>query len=710
MATGSYLTDGLCGATVSAARINTAYVLPSPSSSSAFSGWRSISLEHTHTQTRLQKEQREPNTILVFKGKKPAFLPSSPEKNFKHRVRIEAELHAHGPEREIFLLLVTSSYIEIFMNFVCHIKAVADMPSTSMFLVLTPHQDIAEVAKGAGFGYLLLDFEDPSLSTIFSFDNMPDWQKQTGADFGTIAYQRMIYVRTFTALVLLHADFNPVIVDIDTVWLRYPLGLLLINKEGEDVTGNDVLVTFDQDEICGCFIYLNSTKQTITFWTAVVDKHLALLEDNYENNRNYSGHMSNFFDSEQKILTDFLLHGQYHPSGDDHNLKVYTHPRLYFLNGIDYFLSDFELLNQKFVDLGLPAVIHNNFIIGNGMKKNRFQRFGLWRVDTWDLFTSKEFRSVINSDNNHNYDNWVLKYVKKFPLLSSRLYCSPSSSTTSAESTSMSLYVPFLGTVVAVAGQVEPVDDPLLKRWTEHGMFQKVSHNSALRALSIILPLHNEMEHSNKYWKAMVMAEGVGAVKGKIFINRNPPSYFEFDNAFFVAELSYDFAFTTFTVEFESAGLISFVDVVGGNNEAKSVSIDRSYKYQQEADERVRNSSQWVGKWDSEQNAAAKKWRHLREDVAIDDPPVSSPPSATERDTNTATTSDPDLHTAAPQFSFQLRVLTYNRPASLQRLLKSLEVADYGEDNDVSLCILIDFPSEQASVEDVSVIGCPCLQ
>ena len=52
--------------------------------------------------------------------------------------------------------------------------------------------------------------------------------------------------------------------------------------------------------------------------------------------------------------------------------------------------------------------------------------------------------------------------------------------------------------------------------------------------------------------------------------------------------------------------------------------------------------------------------------------------------------------------SFQLRVLTYNRPASLQRLLTSLESADYGDGNNVSLCILVDFPSEHAFNDDVS--------
>jgi hypothetical protein len=700
MAADSYLADGVCGAELPPDRVNTAQVLPLPSSSAIF--------QHIPMPKKRPLQNDETKSLLILKVKTPFSkqpeskqAKPSPTMGFLERIMAVANRHAHGSNREIFLLLVTSSYIEIFMNFVCHVKALSDMPNTGMFLVLTPHQDVLKVAKGAGFGGVFLDFNDPYLSSVFAFHNMNELQKKTGADFGTISYQRMIYVRTYVALVLLQGDFNSVIVDIDTVWFKYPLGLPLLTQEGREVTDIDVIVTFDQDEICGCFVYLNATKEAILFWTAVVEKHHTLLEDNHENNRNYSGHMSNFFDSEQKILTGFLLHGKYQTPDNDHNLKVYTHPRLWFLNGNDYFLSDFDLMNKNFATNGLPAVIHNNFIIGNAMKKNRFQRFGLWRVDTWELFHSKE--STLHAD--YNRSEWVTEYLKNHDSILSSLYCVPAMTS----SLSSKISAPFFGTSSATSGEATVVTGGVLRRWTEYGTFHEVSRNTALRSLNIVLPLHNEMDHGSEYLKAMVMAEGIGSVKGRIFMNRNPPAYFEFDNSFFVAELSYDFPFTSFTVDFKSAGFVSYVDVVGGNNVEKSVSIDRSYKYHRRADDRVRNSKLWVKEWDLQQTAAAAQ-NYVSDNIQsdIDDNPSNHMTKKSSKSEDTATSSVL-VHKTSKQFSFQLRVLTYNRPTSLQRLLTSLANADYGIDNDVSLCILVDFPGKGATAEDVSTDSCVVL-
>lgn len=722
MTADNYIADGLCGENMPTDRVNVAEIAPQESVTPGYLLIAMTPSQPPHhspppssPQQKHQHEQRtDDKEILVLKTKKPLLSnPSHHSTSFIQRVVLEAKHHAFGQHQELFLVLVTSSYLEIFMNFVCHVKGLSDLPNTGMFLVLTPHEDVVAVAKGAGFGSILLDFKhDPSLKTVFK--NMSNLHSQTGADFGTISYQRMMYVRTYTALVLLQAKINPVIVDIDTVWLQYPLGLALLNKNGDVLTNFDVVVTFDQEEICGCFVYLNSTTETITFWSAVVDKHLALLEENLENTRNHSGHMSNFFDSEQKILTDFLLYKKYQPESDE--LRVFTHPRQYFLNGLDFFLSDFDLLNQQFMETGLPAVIHNNFIIGHSMKKNRFQRFGLWRVDTWDLFNSMQFR-LLMKENNTSLENWVMEYARREQeqWLPYSLYCSKASQSP-LSSLSSSKPSPLFGVVSVVTGQIENSiggSNDVLRRWTDHGMFHQASHNTGQRTLGIILPLHNEIEHNSQFLKVMVMLEGEGAVTGKFFTTRNPPSYIEFDNSFFVAELSYDFAFTTFTVEFKSVGFVAYVDVVGGNNVAKSISIDRSYKYQKEADGRVRNSQAWVQEWDTQQSTASSAAENQVNDTTDDalysvkssrgDVEFADPTSSTAF-SSSLSYGLPIIHTTSRQFSFLLRVLTYNRPESLQRLLNSLAAADYGFDNNIALCILVDFPSEEASVEDVSKV------
>ena len=685
ISTGNFIANGRCGSKMLSHRTNTRQVTPPSTTTNIFeSVFHNFS--KPYERTLHPKSFGERRDILFLKSKSPSSTGSNCQSNFichedayRQRVVSIAAAHAHplvphARHREIFLVLVTSSYMEIFMNFICHVKALKDMPTTTMFLVLTPHLDILEVAKGAGFGTLLLDFDDTHMSAIFSFSNMNELSTNGGADFGTILYQRMIFVRTYTALMLLKEGFNPVIVDIDTVWLQYPLNLPLLTVDGSRSPSVDVVVTYDEDEICGCFVYLNSTTEAINFWSAVVSEHRSLLEANGENNRNYTGHMSNFFDSEQKILTDFLLRGQYRPHDIDHanhQLKVYTHPKVYFLNGIDYFLSDFETMKRQIAEGSTPAVIHNNFIIGNSMKKNRFQRFGLWKVDNWKL--NKMFD--LNSEKAPS--TWISDYVSKFSSLPHHLYCIVHSDSHNLQNGAL------LGTSTIIddtSGILK--SDATLQRWTKGGIVHSASRNTAIRSLIVILPLHNEVNHGSEYLKAMVMAEGIGRSRGMMFTNRNPPSYTEFANSFFVGEMSYDFHFATFTMVFPSAGFIDYVDVVGGNRKEKSVSIDTSYQSQKYSDERVRNSHTWVKEWDTQQQQQQQQQKEQEE----------------ERPGN----STPDfVHKTSQKFTFQLRVLTYNRPESLRRLLRSLERADYGIDNTVSLSILVDFPGQKASTDDV---------
>ena len=659
-----FLARSLCGNNISHIRANFVQVLPSETASSAF---EVLPLSNRRTTSKRNKDPIEFDDGFVFKMNtiSPKHFKPRNSRSFVDKLFSEAETHAQGHQKEIYLLLVTSSYNEIFMNFICHVKALHDMPNDRMFLVLTPHQDIIGIAKGAGFGTVWLNFENTEFTSTFSLTDMSDIKEQSGADFGTILYQRMIYIRTYTALLLLKAGFNPIIIDIDTVWLRNPLSQSLVSK--------DIIVTLDGGEICGCFVYLNSTESTISFWESVVSEHYDLVQDNRINDRNHSGHMSSFFDSEQKILTDFILHGKYRSIAKKNVVKVYTLPTHLFLNGLDYFLSNFNEMRKKFETYGLPAVIHNNFIIGHALKKNRFQRFGLWRLDTWGLF-----RNNIRYSPRGEFDNdWITKYVYDHDSISDTLYCSCAKSS--------KLIPPFEKTFADETS----AEDTVITRWVRAGVYHAAFRNAAARSLLIVLPLYNEMEHGDEYLKTMVMAEGIGHTKGKLFTSRSY-QYIEFHNSFFVGELSYDFDFTTFTVEFSSVGFTEHVDIVGGNNVEKSVSIDLSYKNQDLADERVRNSSSWVLKWEEEQL------------VATTNLSCHASSETTKGCHNRKSSLPRGVVRTSHDFSFQIQVITFNRPSSLQRLLDSLLRADYGEGNDVLLCILVDYPSQKATVNDVS--------
>ena len=580
----------------------------------------------------INKSRRRDN-VLVLKVNRTQQIgsdsndPSIGLPSFTQMVVSVAKKHAfiHSQGQEIFLLLVTSSYLEIFMNFICHVKVLQDIPRQDMFMVLTPHSDVVKVAEGAGFGTIFVDSNKESISSVFNLHNLTEIGDNAGASFGTVLYQRLIYLRTITASILLEGGFNPVIADIDTVWFKYPLSLPRnpddqINSTVEDF---DIIVTYDEDEICGCFIYLNCTSSTKKFWKTLAEKHRQILLRDKNHNDDSSRRMDNFFDSEQKILTDLLLKRQYTPELGE-TLRVYTQPRGYFLNGRDYFMQSFAVMNAKIKELS-PAVVHNNFVIGSSLKKIRFQRYGLWRVDIEDVDVD-DGRSVLTSS-----------------------YCVASSFPSS----------PLFDTRVAKKDQ--QTADAIMNTWVASGLFYSVSRNTSLRSLNIILPLHNEIIQHEHFLKMMVLVEGFSSQPGRVFSRRNPPSYFPFHSNFFVAEFSYDFLHAAFTVDVPSSGLVAYVDVIGSKNTKRSLSYDR--QYHKEAIKKVRESSLWAKEWD-----------------------------APSRD------NDSDHLNSV---SFRLSVLTYNRPSSLLRLLSSLAKADYGVETNVQLHISIDYPSEDASVEDV---------
>lgn len=266
----------------------------------------------------------------------------------------EVELHASS-DRDIVLLLVTSSYLEIFLNFVCHTQTLNDIPSRSMFIALSPNVDVVEAARNVGFGAVLLDFQDkwlPQELTHAWSANISD------SEFGTIQYQQLIYFRTSTAQRVLELGYNVLIADIDTVWLQNPFLSIY------DGANDDVVVTFDDSEVCGCFVYLNATSRTIQFWRDVTTSHLAIIAEYAQEKRE---RLTDFFESEQKILTRLILNDTYTSSL---GLRVSALPESDFPSGVTYFTKSIAVT---------PVVVHNNYIIGSEMKIMRFRLYGLWR-------------------------------------------------------------------------------------------------------------------------------------------------------------------------------------------------------------------------------------------------------------------------------------------------------------------------------------------
>ena len=152
------------------------------------------------------------------------------------------------------------------------------------------------------------------------------------AEFGSLHYQELMLYRTNLVMDLLILGFRCIIVDIDTVWLEDPLvavadaitGYELISHSNE--TSNsidshprvsfDIAITDDNGEVCGCFVVLNSTINTLSFWRQVSTEHTNITNYGLE-----QGMLDKFSDSEQKILTRLIYERQYFRSSSDSSSK-----------------------------------------------------------------------------------------------------------------------------------------------------------------------------------------------------------------------------------------------------------------------------------------------------------------------------------------------------------------------------------------------------
>lgn len=92
----------------------------------------------------------------------------------------------------------------------------------------------------------------------------------------------------------------------------------------------DLFVTDDDGEVCGCFVVLNNTPSSLALWMEVTFLHRQLV---LEGRR--TGGLSSFVDSEQKILTNLIYGKQYRAT----NVSVFLLPSSLFPSGNRYFRS-----------------------------------------------------------------------------------------------------------------------------------------------------------------------------------------------------------------------------------------------------------------------------------------------------------------------------------------------------------------------------------
>ena len=343
-----------------------------------------------------------------------------------------AHKHASTNDNILFLLVATSDYADLLTNFLCYTTYL----HITNFLVITQDDVIMNIAMKFHIGFYVPSFDDYHDHIINHHHHQEDdhdvnrnyhddddskskKNDMSNAEFGSVNYQRLILRRTESALELLLMGYHPIIVDIDTVWKSNPMEYIPWSQHyhhgnyrddnnnssssiDESIT-YDIAIVDDSGEVCGCFIALHYTEQSILFWRKVVLMHRELVS-----NAIHDARLSKFDESEQKILTRLIYKRQY-----DGALAVMALPPRMFPSGFTYFNTHMYIKdkydevvkhqhshdnysNSNHHDLvdksndaslhsdddirSIPAIIHNNFIVGRELKQARFQRYKLWKV------------------------------------------------------------------------------------------------------------------------------------------------------------------------------------------------------------------------------------------------------------------------------------------------------------------------------------------
>ena len=527
-------------------------------------------------------------------------MPASKAKTLSVLWR-SAQHVATKEHNQLVVVLATSGYGDIFANFLC---SVAELDFHNL-LVLTDSKALADLARNGGHNVYIPD------------QARDDYKIVSFADFGSLDYQKLMLFRTETVMTLLKLGFRILLSDIDTIWNSNPLAPeSFLHNNYFDF---DIAVTDDRGEVCGCYMYFNGTEASIDFWDTVLDGHRDIVTYAVSNN---SGHLKQFHDSEQKILTNLLYKNEYKGSIRVRILSADLYP-----SGYSYF-NDHRNLNKSIE----PVIIHNNFLIGKNMKRHRFARYGLWRYD--------------NSNFNITHP-----------------YCKTSVNKNS--------------------------------EWD--AVFSEYYKDSRIPTITFVLPVHEAYQETNTV-VVQVLMEGFNTSDSfaKLYIENDPPSVLGFKNL------------AVYQLQTTSNSLGSLTAIVGESNLEISVDytrdsnlnflVDRDYKASMLANDRVR------------QYTSIKKDVNdifdICEQSFKDDKLCQKGPQSflfNESNSLAGALKSMEGPMKVSDIDFVIKVLAYNRPSSLLRLLKSLVSADYFENN-VDIEIIIDGPKNDDEREIVEYV------
>ena len=270
---------------------------------------------------------------------------NAPQTSIEDLVRV-----AHPISGDLILVMANAPYEDFLNNWICHAHAVG----VQHFVVLTPDAEIATRLEARGIAHHVFV---PS----FALSNRTTVNAQL--NYGTVEYQQLILERTLLVQRMLRLGVNVIIADIDAVWLSDPSAHFHAAPRRDAMAPVD---GYNDEWVCGGLVYLRNTSRTQRAWDVVAAHHMTMVDEALQR-----GHLKWQDESEQAFIsTYFRTKGVL----DFAFLDV-----LRFPSGRHYF--KLQLPQRAGV---VPAVVHNNFIVGSDQKRRRFRRHGMWAVSQVD--------------------------------------------------------------------------------------------------------------------------------------------------------------------------------------------------------------------------------------------------------------------------------------------------------------------------------------
>lgn len=243
---------------------------------------------------------------------------------------ISVHSNLNGTITWTILLTINNAFFDFYLNWLWHYQQLHLSPDISVIVVAednTVYQKL-KALKTQKFTVRRSDMDPINSSLVF---DTPLFKKYMA--------RRAVYVLEY-----LQKGVDVLHVDVDSVWLKNPFPFLVGDY---DIWGQ---VDRPADLICIGFLAFKTN--------AIVKKFVKLWIDKLESLA--------YKRSDQDVFNDLR--------SNKTDLKINKLPIYQFPSGQLYF--------ERFdnVTRGKAVVVHNNWIIGHDQKRDRFKKFGLWKV------------------------------------------------------------------------------------------------------------------------------------------------------------------------------------------------------------------------------------------------------------------------------------------------------------------------------------------